>query len=83
MRTVAGLVMVAVPGLCVILIPKPIHSFRFCTLLEIIEVEELRLLSGRKEVTVRSSTEVIFQPQNSTEVCKFKISSISSLSLSA
>ncbi|KAE8699282.1 Plasma membrane isoform 4 [Hibiscus syriacus] len=36
-----------------------------------------------KEVTVRSSTEVVFRPQNSTKVCKFKISSITSLSPSA
>ncbi|EOY10146.1 Plasma membrane isoform 4 [Theobroma cacao] len=36
-----------------------------------------------KEVTVRSSTEVIFQPQNSTKVRKFKLSSITSMSLSA
>ncbi|KAK8628013.1 hypothetical protein V6N13_063726 [Hibiscus sabdariffa] len=36
-----------------------------------------------KEVTVRSSTEVIFQPQNSTKVHKFKLSSITSLFLSA
>ncbi|KAF3432645.1 hypothetical protein FNV43_RR23747 [Rhamnella rubrinervis] len=36
-----------------------------------------------KEVHVRSSTEVLFQPQNSTKVRKFKLSSIVSLSLSA
>ncbi|KAE8732439.1 Plasma membrane isoform 4 [Hibiscus syriacus] len=36
-----------------------------------------------EEVTVGSSTEVVFQPQNSTKVHKFKISSITSLSLSA
>ncbi|XWS42856.1 hypothetical protein CRYUN_Cryun16bG0050500 [Craigia yunnanensis] len=36
-----------------------------------------------KEVTVRSSTEVIFQPQNSTKVRKYKLSSITSMSLSA
>ncbi|KAK9272152.1 hypothetical protein L1049_002523 [Liquidambar formosana] len=36
-----------------------------------------------KEVTVRSSTEVLFQPQYSTKVRKFKLSSISSVSLSA
>ncbi|GMY06914.1 Plasma membrane isoform 1 [Fagus crenata] len=35
------------------------------------------------EVTVRSSTEVLFQPDNSTKVRKFKLSSIISLSLSA
>ncbi|XAR71525.1 hypothetical protein NMG60_11017838 [Bertholletia excelsa] len=35
------------------------------------------------EVTVRSSTEVLFQPQNSTKVRKFKLSSIVSMSLSA
>ncbi|KAL7213878.1 hypothetical protein ACSBR1_026331 [Camellia fascicularis] len=36
-----------------------------------------------KEVTVRSSTEVLFQPQNSTKVRKFKLSSIISMFLSA
>ena len=36
-----------------------------------------------KEVTVRSSTEVIFQPKNSTKVRKYKLSSITSMSLSA
>ncbi|OMO96579.1 Plasma membrane protein [Corchorus olitorius] len=36
-----------------------------------------------KEATVRSSTEVIFHPQNSTKVRKFKFSSITSMSLSA
>ncbi|GLT72765.1 hypothetical protein SLA2020_446690 [Shorea laevis] len=36
-----------------------------------------------KEVTVRSSTEVLFQPQDSSKVSKFKLSSIVSLSLSA
>ncbi|PSS04570.1 UPF0187 protein [Actinidia chinensis var. chinensis] len=36
-----------------------------------------------KEVTVRSSTEVLFQPQNSTKVRKFKLSSVVSMSLSA
>ncbi|PON77564.1 Nuclease-related domain, NERD [Parasponia andersonii] len=36
-----------------------------------------------KEVGVRSSTEVLFQPQNSTKVRKFKFSSIVSMSLSA
>ncbi|XP_022747351.1 uncharacterized protein LOC111297036 isoform X2 [Durio zibethinus] len=36
-----------------------------------------------KEVTIRSSTEVIFQPQNSTKVRKYKFSSITSMSLSA
>ncbi|THG01423.1 uncharacterized protein LOC114310842 [Camellia sinensis] len=36
-----------------------------------------------KGATVRSSTEVLFQPQNSTKVCKFKLSSIISMSLSA
>ncbi|CAI9768129.1 unnamed protein product [Fraxinus pennsylvanica] len=36
-----------------------------------------------KEVTVRSSTEVVFHPQNSTKVRKYKLSSISSMSLSA
>ncbi|XP_041015861.1 uncharacterized protein LOC121258419 isoform X2 [Juglans microcarpa x Juglans regia] len=36
-----------------------------------------------KEVTVRSSTEVLFQPENSTKVRKFKLSSIVSLSLTA
>ncbi|TYG75809.1 hypothetical protein ES288_D03G062400v1 [Gossypium darwinii] len=41
------------------------------------------LASEWKEVSVRSSTEVIFQPQNSTKVCKFKLSSIMSMSLSA
>ncbi|KAK2977221.1 hypothetical protein RJ640_028426 [Escallonia rubra] len=39
--------------------------------------------SDWKEVTVRSSTEVLFQPQNSTQVRKFKLSSIVSMSLSA
>ncbi|MBA0710139.1 hypothetical protein Golax_025133 [Gossypium laxum] len=36
-----------------------------------------------REVEVRSSTEVIFHPQNSTKVRKYKLSSISSMSLSA
>lgn len=36
-----------------------------------------------KEVTVRSSTEALFQPQNSTKVRKYKLSSIISMSLSA
>lgn len=37
-----------------------------------------------KEITdVRSSTEVIFQPRNSTKVRKYKLSSITSMSLSA
>ncbi|KAG2708854.1 hypothetical protein I3760_05G211900 [Carya illinoinensis] len=36
-----------------------------------------------KEVTVRSSTEVLFQPENSTKVGKFKISSVVSLCLTA
>ncbi|KAG2701203.1 hypothetical protein I3760_06G033900 [Carya illinoinensis] len=39
--------------------------------------------SESKEVTVRSSTEVLFQPQNSAKVRKFKLSSIVSLSLTA
>ncbi|MFQ6627514.1 hypothetical protein Gotur_005970 [Gossypium turneri] len=36
-----------------------------------------------REVEVRSSTEVIFHPQNSTKVRKYKLSSILSMSLSA
>ncbi|XVF56589.1 hypothetical protein PTKIN_Ptkin06aG0133200 [Pterospermum kingtungense] len=36
-----------------------------------------------KEVNARSSTEVIFQPRNSTKVRKYKLSSVTSLSLSA
>ncbi|GFQ08701.1 hypothetical protein PHJA_003014100 [Phtheirospermum japonicum] len=36
-----------------------------------------------EEVTVRSSTEVVFQPQNSTKPRKYKLSSVISLSLSA
>lgn len=36
-----------------------------------------------KEVSVRSSTEVVFQPTNSTKLRKFKLSSILSMSLSA
>ncbi|XP_031277116.1 uncharacterized protein LOC116135544 [Pistacia vera] len=36
-----------------------------------------------KEVTVRSSTEVLFQPQDSNKVRKFKLSSILSMQLSA
>ncbi|KAH9616128.1 hypothetical protein KSS87_006500 [Heliosperma pusillum] len=36
-----------------------------------------------KEMTVRSSTEVLFQPQNCKKVCKFKLSTVSSMSLSA
>lgn len=35
------------------------------------------------EVTVRSSTEVLFQPDNSTKVRKFKLSSVVSMTLSA
>ncbi|XP_010240884.1 PREDICTED: uncharacterized protein LOC104585635 [Nelumbo nucifera] len=40
-------------------------------------------VSEWKEVTVRHSTEVLFQPQNSNKVQKFKLSSIISMSLSA
>ncbi|KAJ4958568.1 hypothetical protein NE237_025679 [Protea cynaroides] len=36
-----------------------------------------------KEVTVRSSTEVLFQPQGTDKVRKFKLSSVVSMSLSA
>lgn len=36
-----------------------------------------------KEVTVRSSTEVLFQPQGSSKIRKFKLSSVISLTLSA
>lgn len=36
-----------------------------------------------KEVTVRSNTEVLFQPQNSTKTRKYKLSSVISMSLSA
>ncbi|KAF4380305.1 uncharacterized protein LOC133037767 isoform X1 [Cannabis sativa] len=36
-----------------------------------------------EEVCVRSSTEVVFQPQNSTKVRKFKLSSVISMTLSA
>ncbi|XLU56864.1 hypothetical protein S245_051512, partial [Arachis hypogaea] len=36
-----------------------------------------------KEVTVRSSTEIIFQLENSSKVRKFKLSSVISLTLSA
>ncbi|CAK9309055.1 unnamed protein product [Citrullus colocynthis] len=36
-----------------------------------------------REVTVRSSTEILFQPQNSTKVRKFELSSVISLTLSA
>ncbi|KAL9164231.1 hypothetical protein ABFS82_06G091700 [Erythranthe guttata] len=39
--------------------------------------------SKSEEVTVRSHTEVVFQPQNSTKVRKYKLSSIISMSLSA
>ncbi|KAL1813620.1 hypothetical protein DCAR_0625982 [Daucus carota subsp. sativus] len=39
--------------------------------------------SDWKEATVRSSTEVLFQPQNSSKVRKIKLSSIISMSLSA
>ncbi|PIA25392.1 hypothetical protein AQUCO_11700006v1 [Aquilegia coerulea] len=39
--------------------------------------------SDWKEISVRSSTEVLFQPQNSSKVRKFKLSSIISMSLSA
>ncbi|KAL9249911.1 hypothetical protein AKJ16_DCAP11221 [Drosera capensis] len=39
--------------------------------------------SDWKEVTVRSSTEIIFQPQNSKKVKNIKLSSVSSLTLSA
>ncbi|KAL1539853.1 hypothetical protein AAHA92_24285 [Salvia divinorum] len=35
-----------------------------------------------KEVAVRSSTEVLFRPQNSTRLCKYKLSTITSISLS-
>ncbi|KAL9237683.1 hypothetical protein vseg_012203 [Gypsophila vaccaria] len=36
-----------------------------------------------KEVTVKSSTEILFQPQNSKKVRKYKLSSVTSMSLSA
>lgn len=36
-----------------------------------------------KKATVSSSTEVVFKPQNSTKVHKFKLSSVISMSLSA
>lgn len=36
-----------------------------------------------KEVTVRSSTEIIFQPENGSKIRKFKLSSVSSMLLSA
>ncbi|KAM7499881.1 hypothetical protein LguiA_024295 [Lonicera macranthoides] len=36
-----------------------------------------------KEISVRLSTEALFQPQSSSKVCKFKLSSIISVSLSA
>ncbi|XP_051126109.1 uncharacterized protein LOC127248020 [Andrographis paniculata] len=36
-----------------------------------------------EEVTVRSKTELVFQPQNSRKSCKLKLSSVVSLSLSA
>ncbi|KAI4322017.1 hypothetical protein L6164_021744 [Bauhinia variegata] len=36
-----------------------------------------------KEVNVRSSTEIIFQPDNSSKVRKFKLSSVTSMTLSA
>ncbi|KAL0452288.1 UNVERIFIED_CONTAM: hypothetical protein Slati_1206900 [Sesamum latifolium] len=39
--------------------------------------------SQREEVTVRSSTLVLFQPQNSDKPCKYKLSSVISLLLSA
>lgn len=39
--------------------------------------------SDWKELDVRSNTEILFQPQNSTKVRKFKLSSISSVTLSA
>ncbi|CAH2065550.1 unnamed protein product [Thlaspi arvense] len=39
--------------------------------------------SESKEVTVRSSTEVVFQPRDSAKIKKFKLSSLISLSLSA
>ena len=41
------------------------------------------LASEWKELIIRSSTEVLFQPQNSSKVRKFKLSSILSMSLSA
>ncbi|GER48762.1 hypothetical protein STAS_25951 [Striga asiatica] len=39
--------------------------------------------SEYEEVTVKSSTEVVFQPQNSTKHRKYKLSSVISMSLSA
>ncbi|KAL2349438.1 hypothetical protein Fmac_003438 [Flemingia macrophylla] len=36
-----------------------------------------------KEVTVRASTEIIFEPENASKVRKFKLSSVSSMLLSA
>ncbi|XP_015878581.2 uncharacterized protein LOC107414887 isoform X1 [Ziziphus jujuba] len=44
---------------------------------------EVASASDWREVNVRSSTEVLFQPENSTKVRKFKLSSILTLSLSA
>ena len=41
------------------------------------------LASEWKELIIRSSTEVLFQPQNSSKVRKFKLSSILSMSLNA
>lgn len=42
-----------------------------------------KVSSHWEEVTVRSSTEVLFKPQNSTKPHKYKLSSVISLSLSA
>ncbi|KAI4320114.1 hypothetical protein MLD38_033625 [Melastoma candidum] len=36
-----------------------------------------------KEVTVRSNTEILFRPENSSKVCKFKLSAVTSMALSA
>lgn len=46
-------------------------------------VEGSSKASHWEEMTVRSSTEVVFQPQNSTKPHKYKLSSVISMSLSA
>ncbi|TQD80590.1 hypothetical protein C1H46_033842 [Malus baccata] len=48
-----------------------------------LELEGRASASEWMEVNVRSSTEVLFQPENSSKVRKFKLSSVVSMSLSA
>ncbi|XP_022891135.1 uncharacterized protein LOC111406141 [Olea europaea var. sylvestris] len=71
------------------LIVQKISKFDFAcsTLLVLYSLRDYRCegaaSSEWKKATVSSSTEVVFKPQNSTKVHKFKLSSVISMSLSA